>query len=56
MQATTIKPFLPTGDATGIRKAEIPNWTCVRKSIRWCSARNSTAPVLGHDDVGESSF
>lgn len=27
MQAATIKLFLPTGDATGIRTAEISNWT-----------------------------
>jgi hypothetical protein len=27
MQASTIKLFLPTGDATGIRTAEISNWT-----------------------------
>ena len=27
MQAATIKLFLPTGEATGIRTAEISNWT-----------------------------
>lgn len=27
MQAATIKLFLPTGDASGIRTAEISNWT-----------------------------
>lgn len=27
MQAATIKLFLPTGEATGIRTAEIMNWT-----------------------------
>ena len=27
MLAATIKLFLPTGDATGIRTAEISNWT-----------------------------
>jgi len=27
MQAATIKLFLPNGEATGIRTAEISNWT-----------------------------
>jgi hypothetical protein len=27
MQAATIKLFLPSGEATGIRTAEISNWT-----------------------------
>ena len=27
MQVATIKLFLPTGEATGIRTAEIMNWT-----------------------------
>lgn len=44
MQAATIKLFLPTGDATGIRTAEISNWTgkavaCPRTQFQQLFAR-----------------
>ncbi|MDF7798277.1 GIY-YIG nuclease family protein [Pontiellaceae bacterium B1224] len=63
MQAATIKLFLPTGDATAIRTAEISNWT--GKAIAGPRTEIDTlvqrpeldSPgvylLLGHDDVGD---
>ncbi len=63
MQAATIKLFLPSGDATGIRTAEISNWT--GKAIAGPRTEIDTlvkrpeldSPgvylLLGHDDAGD---
>jgi hypothetical protein len=63
MQAATIKLFLPTGDATGIRTAEISNWAGKaiagpRTEIDMLVKRPELdSPgvylLLGHDDAGD---
>jgi hypothetical protein len=63
MQAATIKLFLPTGDATGIRTAEISNWTGkaiagprteIDKLVQRSELdRPGVYLLLGHDDSGD---